>query len=105
MMLTGKVAIVTGAARGIGRVCAERLAADGAKVVIADIADAAGNKVAKELSGKGLIVSYVHANVAERLDVHNLIAAAREAHGSIDILVTAASVFEHVPFLDLDEDV
>jgi glucose 1-dehydrogenase len=103
MLLNGKVAIVTGAAQGIGRGCAARFAAEGAKVVMADVADTLGNKVADELSQQGHTVQYVHANVSERLDVHNLIAAAIEAHGRIDVMVTCAGIIEKMPFLELDE--
>ena len=103
MLLSGKVAIVTGGAQGIGRACAMRFAAEGAKVVIADIVDSEGNAVAGELTGAGHAARFVHANVAERLDVHNLIAAAVEAYGRLDIMVTCAGVIEVAPFLELDE--
>ncbi|MGI9479756.1 MAG: SDR family NAD(P)-dependent oxidoreductase [Hyphomicrobiaceae bacterium] len=103
MLLNGKVAIVTGGAHGIGRACVERFAAEGAKVVMADITDSDGNAAAKTLTEAGHAVRYVHANVAERLDVHNLIAAAVEAFGRVDIMVTSAGVMEAVPFLELEE--
>lgn len=103
MLLNGKVAVVTGAAQGIGKACAVRFLAEGAKVVMADVADSEGNAVAKGLAEEGHVVRYVHANVAERLDVHNLIAAAVEAHGRVDVMVTCAGIMETVPFLELDE--
>ncbi len=103
MLLNGKVAIVTGGAQGIGRACVARFAAEGAKVIMADIADTDGNAAAKEFADAGHPVRYVHANVSERLDVHNLIAAAIEAHGRVDVMVTCAGVMEAVPFLELDE--
>ena len=105
MLLNGKVAIVTGASQGIGRATATRFAAEGAKVVLADVADTEGNKVAKELEEAGHTVRYVHTNVAERLDVHNLIAAAIESFGRIDVVATCAGVIEATSFLDLDEAV
>lgn len=103
MLLNGKIAVVTGAARGIGLACSARLALEGAKVVMADVTDSEGNAAAKELSDAGHAVRYIHTNVAERLDVHNLIAAAIEAHGRVDVMVTCAGVIEMVPFLELDE--
>lgn len=103
MLLNGKVGIVTGAAHGIGLACVRRFVQEGAKVIMADIADTVGNAAAKELAEEGHAVRYVHTNVAERLDVHNLIAAAVEAYGRVDIMVTSAGVMEALPFLELDE--
>ena len=103
MLLNGKVAIVTGGAHGIGLACATRFANEGAKIVMADIADADGNAAAGKLAEEGHAVRYVHANVAERLDVHNLIAAAVEAYGRVDVMVTSAGVMEAIPFLEMDE--
>ena len=102
MLLNGKVAIVTGAAHGIGRACAARFAAEGAKVILADVADSEGQAAAKQLTDDGYIARYIHANVAERLDVHNLVAAAAEAHGRVDVMVTSAGTMEFTPFLELD---
>jgi NAD(P)-dependent dehydrogenase (short-subunit alcohol dehydrogenase family) len=103
MLLNGKVAIVTGASQGIGRACATRMAAEGAKVVLADIVDNAGNEAAKAITEAGHIARYVHTNVTERLDVHNLIAAAIEVYSRLDIMVTCAGVMDAVPFLELEE--
>ena len=104
MLLNGKVAIVTGGAQGIGRACVERLASEGAKVIAADTQDTQGNRLADALSKKGQSVRFVHANVTERLDMRNLVAAAVEAYGRLDVLVTCAGMFEVTPFLDLDEE-
>lgn len=104
MLLNGKTAIVTGGARGIGRACAERLAREGAQVLVADTQDSAGAKVVEALKGEGLTARYVHANVTERLDMRNLVAAAVEAHGRLDVMVTCAGMFEVTPFLELDQE-
>lgn len=104
MPLEGKIAIVTGAARGIGRACAERLARDGAKVVLADVDEKAGEKADAELKDADLDVMFLECDVSERLDTRNLIAATLEAHGRIDILVNNAGVLDSAPFLSLDED-
>lgn len=103
MLLHGKVAIVTGASQGIGRACAERLAQEGAKVLIADINDELGQKAALAITSAGREAAYHACDVAERLDVHNLVAAAQERYERVDILVNNAAVLDDKPFLDLEE--
>ena len=101
MSLEGKVAIVTGAARGIGLACAERLAKDGAKVVLADVDDEGGSRAEKELRESGADVRFFNTNIAERLDVLNLIASSLEQYEKIDILINNAATLDDAPFLDL----
>ncbi|WP_346911859.1 SDR family oxidoreductase [uncultured Roseibium sp.] len=103
MSLENKVAIVTGAARGIGYAVAKRFVMDGAKVVIADVDDEAGQSAAEDLSGFGEVI-YLHCNVAERLDVRNLVAETLNAFGDIDVLVNNAGVVVGSDFLELEED-
>lgn len=103
MSLENKTAIVTGGARGIGYAVAERFLRDGAQVVICDMDDATGEIAAKELSNIGK-VRYVHADVGERLDVHNLLATTNDAFGDIDILVNNAGILVAADFLDLKEE-
>ncbi len=102
-MLENKVAIVTGAAHGIGYAVAKRFVLEGAKVLLADINDEAGETALTDLKSLGE-VAYVHCNVAERLDVRNLVAEALNAFGDIDILVNNAAIMEGGNFLELDED-
>src|SRR5690606_18894225 len=101
MRLDNKVAIVTGGARGIGRAVAERLLDEGARVVIADIDPEAGAALEEELGAQGEI-RYVECDVAERLDVRNLVTATIDAFGEIDILVNNAGIVVAAEFLDLD---
>ncbi|KZM50700.1 SDR family NAD(P)-dependent oxidoreductase [Labrenzia sp. OB1] len=103
MSLENKVAIVTGAARGIGLAIARRFVMDGAKVVIADVDDEAGEAAAGDLSSLGDAM-YIHCNVAERLDVRNLVAETLNAHGDIDVLVNNAGIVAGADFLELEED-
>lgn len=103
MLLQGKVAIVTGAAQGIGRACAERLAQEGAKVLVADINDELGVEVANAINATGAEAFFHGCDVSERLDVHNLVAAALEHYERVDILVNNAAVLDDRPFLELEE--
>ena len=103
MLLDGKTAIVTGASQGIGRACAERLAQEGAKVVIADVNEEQGQEVANAIAASGGEAFFHDCDVSERLDVHNLIAAALARYARIDVLVNNAAVLDDQPFLELDE--
>lgn len=104
MRFTGKTAIITGGAGGIGRAIAERFLREGANVVIADIDQAGGQATEKDLSSLGK-VRFQKADVSRRLDVHNLVAAAIESFGDLDILVNNAGIVHHADFLELrDED-
>lgn len=88
--LDGKVAVVTGAARGIGRAIAARYAREGARVVIDDVDDAAGQAAAEGLVEQGLAVRYVHADVSRAAEVTALVAQTEQAWGPVDILVNNA---------------
>jgi len=101
--LENKVAIVTGAAQGIGFAVAKRFLMDGAKVVIADIDDTTGEEAVEDLSTLGEVM-YIHCNVAERLDVRNMVAETLNAYGDIDILVNNAGIVGGADFLELEED-
>ena len=96
--LGGRVCIVTGGSQGIGEACVRRFAREGAKVVIADIADAAGQALAAELGAL-----YVHCDVGSKAEVDALVAQAMQAHGRIDVLVNNAGIFKAAEFLDVSE--
>jgi 3-hydroxybutyrate dehydrogenase len=94
-----KVAIVTGAASGIGLACAERLAADGMQVVLADLNEKAGTEHARRLGG-----SFVAADLARREGCRKLVDATLKAHGTVHVLVNNAG-FQHVsPIEDFPEE-
>lgn len=104
MLHQDRVAIVTGAAQGIGQACAERLAREGASVIVCDLDDAGGQAVADRLKADGGKARYVHADVGEKLDVRNLIAVTVEEFGRLDVLVNNAGIVDDAPFLELDVD-
>ncbi|MDE2749158.1 MAG: SDR family NAD(P)-dependent oxidoreductase [Chloroflexota bacterium] len=93
MQLTGKTAIITGGANGIGAGCVRRLAKEGANVVIADIDDAGGTALAAEL---GDSVIYVRTDVCQQASVEALYTQAVEIFGAVDVLVNNAA-FVHKP--------
>ncbi len=103
MRCSGKVAIVTGGATGIGRAVAEGLLAEGASLVIADCAGA--EEAAKALGGGRNSVVGVACDVSSRDDTEAMAAAALEAFGRIDVLVNNAGIYSSLqlaPFEDLD---
>lgn len=102
MRLDGRTAIVTGGANGIGLAIVRRLVTDGARVMIADIDEAAGAAAVESISGDGE-VRFIAADVSERLDVHNLMARTIGAFGSINALVNNAGIVHAADFLDLEE--
>ena len=102
MNLSGKATIVTGGASGIGYAIAERFVAEGARVMIADIDDARGNKAVDDLSKNGEI-RFHRTNVADRAEVESLVTAAIAAFGRIDVLVNNAGIVHAADFLDLSE--
>lgn len=95
--LTGKTAIVTGGAMGIGLGIVERLARAGANVLIADFNEDAGTESAKAMGEKGLNVKSVKVDVSNEAEVKNMVAVAVSEFGSIDIMVNNAGIFPQVP--------
>jgi len=98
-----KVAIVTGAAQGIGAACAERLARDGAAVALWDVDDARGEALAASLASRGSRAIYRHCNVASKAEVEAALAATLAAFGRVDALVNNAGIFKAADFLDITE--
>ena len=102
MRQAGKVAIVTGAARGIGRACAERFLAEGAKVVLGDIDAQELEKCAAEIGSPASIAAVV-TDVSRKEQVDALVAAAVTRFGRVDIMVNNAGIAPVQDFLDISE--
>ncbi len=103
MSLDNKVAIVTGGARGIGLAIARRYLDDGARVVIADVDEAAGKDAVETIAAPDEL-RFFHCDVTDRLGVRNLMAETVDAFGRIDILVNNAGIVHGADFLDLEEE-
>lgn len=98
--LEGKVALITGGARGMGAAEAELFVANGATVVITDVLDAVGAETAKRLSsGSGTCV-FIHHDVTSEADWSAVVADVLQSFGQIDILVNNAGIFEQGSILD-----
>ena len=103
MRLKDQVAIVTGAAAGIGLACAKRFAAEGAKVVLADVAVEKGEQAAEEIQAAGGDAIFVKCDVGDKGEAEALIDSAVAAFGHLDCLIANAGIVHAADFLDLAE--
>src|SRR6476646_5120656 len=102
--LNGRVAVVTGASKGIGAEIAKELATEGATVVVNYASDKAGaDRVVDEIAKRGGTAAAIQANVAKKADVERLFNATKDAFGKLDILVNNAGVYEFKPLEEVTE--
>src|SRR3982075_858958 len=93
--LTGKVAVVTGASKGIGAAIAKHLAAEGAAVVVNYASSKSGaDKIVGEITARGGKAVAVQGDVAKKEDIQRLFAQTKKTFGALDILVNNAGVYE-----------
>jgi 3-oxoacyl-[acyl-carrier protein] reductase len=103
--LGGKIAVVTGASKGIGAAIAKALAGEGASVVVNYASSKAdGEKVVKEIAGAGGKAIAVQANFSKREDIERLFAETKKAFGKLDVLVNNAGVYEFAPLENVTEE-
>jgi 3-oxoacyl-[acyl-carrier protein] reductase len=103
--LAGKVAVVTGASKGIGAAIAKHLAAEGAAVVVNYSASKDGaDRVVNDITGGGGRAIAVKANVSKKSDIDLLFSETKKALGPIDILVNNAGIYEFSPVEDITEE-
>ena len=103
MRLKDKVALITGAGRGIGREAALLFAQEGAKVAVCDVIDE-GQQVADEINSKGGEALFVKADVTDREQVRRMVETVKEGFGRIDILINNAGVLRDAQLLKLSEE-
>ena len=104
MRFAGKTVIVTGGAKGIGKACVQRFAREGARVVIADIDEEAGEAVAESIRASSGEALFRECDVTRRLDVRNTVQAAVDAYGRLDFLINNAGIVHAADFLELKEE-
>ncbi len=100
----GRIVVITGAARGVGAACARRFAANGDRLLLADPNEEAGKATTEQIRSAGAEATFVHADVTNRLHVHNVIAEALDAYGGVDVLAHTVMTQFSAPFLETSED-
>ena len=102
--LKGKVAIITGASMGLGEAMALLFAREGARVTVADIADAKGEETVDQIRAEGGEATFVHVDVSETADVELMVNATVEAFGHLDILVNNVGLQVNKNVVDTTEE-
>ncbi|MBB4659414.1 SDR family NAD(P)-dependent oxidoreductase [Parvularcula dongshanensis] len=102
--MAGRSVIVTGAGGGIGRATALRFARSGDRLVLADTDATSGIALRDEIRAGGGEASFIEAELYKKLDVHNVIADALDAYGSVNVLAHCDNLFFSAPFLETSEE-
>jgi NAD(P)-dependent dehydrogenase (short-subunit alcohol dehydrogenase family) len=104
MKLNQRVAVITGAAQGIGAACARAFAEEGARVVVSDLNEVGGTALVRDIAAAGGTATFCRADVGDRRDAERLIAHAVEQFGRLDVLVNNAGIVHAAEFVDLAEE-
>lgn len=104
MRLKNKVCVITGAAQGIGEACAMRFASEGAKVVVSDVQVEKGEAVAKAVRDAGGEAMFFACDVSQKSDCVDLIQAAVDAYGSVDVHLSNAAIIAAKDFLEITQE-
>lgn len=104
MRLADKVCIITGAGGGMGRVASRMFAAEGAKVVVAEFSEPAGQETVRQVSEAGGIASYVQADVSKEASARSMVEHAMDTYGRIDVLYNNAGVMPEADHSVVDTD-
>jgi len=104
MKLLDRVAVVTGAAQGIGAACVRAFTAEGAKVIAADVNEIGGASLVKDVAAQGGTALFCRADVSSRADAQKLIRFAVDHFGRLDALVSNAGIVHAAEFVDLAEE-
>lgn len=102
MRLEGKVALISGGARGQGATEGQLFVDEGAKVVLADILDVEGEAAAAQIRENGGDASYVHLDVASEDDWQAAIEFTLQTYGRLDVLINNAAIYRRTPIVDTD---
>ncbi len=102
-MLEKKVAIITGAAKGIGLACAQRFIREGAIVILSDVMDEEGESAAENLRKQGGQATYRHCDVRSKDEIQSLVDYTAQTHDRVDIVIANAGVVHGSDILDLEE--
>lgn len=101
MRLDGKIAVITGGARGIGRAIAERYVKEGARVVIADLLLDEAKQTAEAIGSSAIAITV---DVSRRESIEAMAASAAKQFGAVDVLVNGAAIFSMAPLAEITED-